>query len=610
MEELQLNNTELKLVQFLFDHQAEYIASKEIAASLGVSDKTIRKYLRSLSSVFEDYGSHVVMKKGSGYQLIIHESHDFYRLMDYVREQKVNTDNSILLTDNSDRERYILNAILLENQLLTIDDLVDLMYLSRSTISTVIQLIKSRIKKFRLSVSYDLDGHIVIEGDEVEKRRFILNYFYTMKSVDYVNSELFDYEFEGFSMETIFIIVLETCREFKLILSDYVLQNLVMHIVLAIMRNEKGFIIEPIPTNEEIEYSKELFVAEKIVSSIEKLLNIKFPAEESKYIALHLKSKSNQPIVYNVQEDDSLHHQLMRALTKLNESQPILFSIDQQLLMGLKVHFEPLLTRLQSGLNLDNPLYEEIVEKYPDLFQSTKEVFSKMPLLSAYQVSNHEWAYILLHILAAVERYKHDTKVNAIVICATGLGSAQMLKNRLENEFSVNLNIVDVISYYQLSDDMLKNVDLIISTIDISTSFYNVPVVKVSIFLNKQDIEALNKYIQGSSQAIELSKEKQDIKNEIEKVLNRYFNEDHFLVFNEKLSRENILDIMIQRLTDSHQENFAQDLKNQIQLREQFGTLAFSDLVAFPHPAQPVGITSEIVIGICQEGIKWDEDHH
>jgi lichenan operon transcriptional antiterminator len=104
-------------------------------------------------------------------------------------------------------------------------------------------------------------------------------------------------------------------------------------------------------------------------------------------------------------------------------------------------------------------------------------------------------AYILLYILAAVERHKQEMKVNVIVICATGLGSAQMIKNRLENEFAQNFHIVDVISYYQLNDRKLENVDLIISTIDISTSFYHVPVVKVSVFLNKQDVDTLNAYI-------------------------------------------------------------------------------------------------------------------
>lgn len=609
MNPLQLNQTEIQIIQYFFEFQSEFVSSKEMAETLGVSDKTIRKYIKNIEALMNEYGGRIEMKKGSGYRLIIQDSQSFYKLMEYVRDQRLMVDDTNLINDNADRERYILNAILLESQKLTVDDLADLMYISRSTVSTVIQLIKSRLKKFRLAISYDIDGYLVIEGDEVEKRRFILNFFYTTKSVDYINSELFGYEFEGFSMETIFIIVLETCREYEVLLSDYVLQNLVMHIALAIKRNEKGFTIDPIQSHKDFENSKELFVANKIVASLERLLSIKFPQDEAKYIALHLKSKSNTPSVGQLEDKESLHQQLMGVLKELQTHHGMVFDLDQQLLMGLIVHFEPLLTRLQSGLTLDNPLYGEIKEKYPELLTATKSAFAKMEELQPYHVSDHEWAYILLHILAAIERYRYETKVNAIVICATGLGSAQMLKNRLQNEFSHNLNIVDVISYYQLNDEMLKNIDLIISTIDISTIFYNVPVVKVSVFLNTQDIESLNQYIQGNQAHQTYIQERVGMNGEVENIFHRYFNDQRFIVFDEEIQRENLLDLMIRKLTDIKQEGFETDLKNQIQIREQFGSLAFSDQVAFPHPAQPVGITSEIVIGICRKGIEWDSEH-
>lgn len=608
MNLIQLNHTELQIIQCFFDNQTEFVSSKEIATVAEVSDKTVRKYIQSLKTLLETYGGRIEMKKGSGYRLMIEDNQSFYKLMEHVRDHRVNVADSSLLGDNSERERFILNAVLLENQRLTIDDLADLMFISRSTVSTVIQLIKSRIKKYRLAVTYDQDGYVVIEGDEIEKRRFILKYFYTTQSVDYVNSELFDYEFEGFSMETIFIIVLETCREFDIQLSDYVLQNLVMHIALAIKRNEKGFSIEAVDINEVDEYSKELFVAHKIVTKIEALLAIKFPLDEAKYIALHLKSKSNSLMTRQNKGKGSLHQQLMEALEELQAKYSIAFSLDQQLLMGLSVHIKPLITRLESGITLDNPLYGEVSTKYADILQACKEVFAKMPCLLSYQVSDHEWAYVVLHVLAAIERYKQENKVNAIVICATGLGSAQMLKSRLENEFSSNLNIVDVISYYQLSDDLLENIDLIISTIDISTSFYNVPAVKVSVFLNKQDIDSLNRYIQGGGQNLQaLGKNKYDDK--IEQVFHRYFNEERFVVFEQEIQRDNALDILIRRLSDSDKQDFQQDLKNQIQIREQFGSLAFSDQVAFPHPAQPVGLNSEIVVGVCLSQLEWDSDH-
>lgn len=58
--------------------------------------------------------------------------------------------------------------------------------------------------------------------------------------------------------------------------------------------------------------------------------------------------------------------------------------------------------------------------------------------------------------MAALERLKEKQKFNILVICATGYGSAQMLKNRIDNELVNLVHIVDVIGYYELSDERLK----------------------------------------------------------------------------------------------------------------------------------------------------------
>src|SRR5699024_4817003 len=75
------------------------------------------------------------------------------------------------------------------------------------------------------------------------------------------------------------------------------------------------------------------------------------------------------------------------------------------------------------------------------------------------------------------------------------------------------------------------------------------------------------------------------------------------------INREEAINKMIGTLTDADHPSFKEDLKKQIHLREQFGTLAFTKDVAFPHPAQPIGINSELVVGIAPSGIEWDFDY-
>ncbi len=78
------------------------------------------------------------------------------------------------------------------------------------------------------------------------------------------------------------------------------------------------------------------------------------------------------------------------------------------------------------------------------------------------------------------ERATH--KLHALIICATGYGSAQLLKNRVVSEFGKNITVVNVKGYYEINETTLKGIDLIISSIDLSTMFFKIPVLHVSIF--------------------------------------------------------------------------------------------------------------------------------
>lgn len=609
MENIEFVTTEIDIIKKLFQKKATYISSKELAAEIGVSDKTVRKYINHAKEALEQYGATIEMKKGSGYLLNIEDQHTFYSLLEEINSPQLSTAISSGPSDNIERERFILNLLLLENKQVTIHELAETMFISKSTVSAVIQQIKHKINAFNLTLNYDYQGNLLILGEELEKRRFILSYFYSNRSIESLNTTLFDYQFEGFSMETIFIIVLEKCREYQVQVSDFVLQNLVIHISLAIKRIESGFVINPKDEISSTDIEKELFVAEKIVASIEELIGIEFPENEAFYIAVHLKSKSNQLGEDTKFEDKELQIQLLEKLEQLNTVVDTPFLIDQQLLMGLKIHFEPLMTRLKNHIALSNPLTEEVVTKFPKLFAKSKQVLATMPILKHYEVSDHEWSYILLHILAAVERYKLASKLKVIVICATGLGSAQMLKNRLENEFSNSLSIESVISYYQLNGEMLKDIDLIISTIDISTTFYSVPVVNVSVFLNKEDIDLINKYV-GRDRSSQVKKNKLHInQRKSQDIFNQYFSTDRFIQFEPGTSRDEMMQQLIATLSDSSTSVFVGELEKQIQIREQFSSLAFSQLAAFPHPAQPVGISSEIAIGLLPSGLYWDADH-
>lgn len=81
-----------------------------------------------------------------------------------------------------------------------------------------------------------------------------------------------------------------------------------------------------------------------------------------------------------------------------------------------------------------------------------------------------------------------------MIICATGYGSAQLLKNRVVSEFGKNITVVSVKGYYEINETTLKGIDLIISSIDLSTMFSKFQFY-MSVFLNEDDVRKIRKVV-------------------------------------------------------------------------------------------------------------------
>ncbi|MGO4940316.1 BglG family transcription antiterminator [Fundicoccus sp. Sow4_D5] len=613
MERVPINHKEAQVIQYLHEHLEQYLSSTLIGEQLEMSDRTARKYIHQSNELVERYGANIEIKKGHGYRLVIQEVAKFNILLDRLRKDESNLSDVYAITQTEDRERYLLSKVFLENKCLTVTEYAKELLVSRSTIMHLIQSIREQLSKYELTLSNNTNEGIQVHGAEIEKRRFILKYFFGSDTMNhFMKLNRIDEKEEGFTVETLSIIVLEECRNGSIQLSDYVMQNLVIHLALAIIRIKAGNVLETSPVSGGVDLRKEMVIAKKMIQRIEASVDITFPEDESMYIGLHLKSRSNQLSTFDEPWDDStndLQLQVMETLLEIEQSSDLRFKLDAKLLMGLNAHFDPLMTRLKMGIPLKNPLLKEVKVNYPEVFQITKEYFKKMPLLEEYQVDDHEWAYITLHLLAAVERSYQSQQLKVIVICATGLGSAQMLRNRLENEFGKSIQIMDVISYYQLTDQVLEEVDLIISTLEISNTFFNIPVINVSVFLTEDNIADITHHIKEDTKRLGRTKKTQESTTKLEGIFNQYFDPSRFILFEETSNRVDVLRDMIQRLSDSQGEGFVDDFMQHIELREYYGTLAFSETVAFPHPSTPLGVNSEVVVGLIPDGIEWDLEH-
>lgn len=612
-----LSKRETQILKLLFDHKHTYLTSQEIASGIDVSNRTARKYLHLLEDALKQESlATIEAKQGNGYQLKIEDASRFDEFyLEEVKSQMASKDITTIQESN-DRQYYILNRLFFEQSAVYVDAIADELFVSRSTISNDLVEIKKLITPYQIELQSKSNKGIFIVGNEQNIRHFIMNYFF----MERLHDNLFAFSMyanllEGISVEEIVIIVLDECRESQLKLSDFIVYNLVLHIGLAIKRIQNGFFMDiqaPISFDEDsIEYQTAL----KILARIEHAVGITFSSEEADFIALHLKNKITAKTIFKKADatEEQIRAQLLETLKAIDQDTPFDLEHDTILIDGLMLHFIPLLTRLQNNSSIENPLLEEIKTQYPDLFELTVNYFSKMPVFKSYQVTEGEWAYLAIHITAAVERYFNEQKTHVLVICATGLGSSQMIKNRLEREFGSRILIEKVISYYEIAEQDLSHIDLVISSINLGNIVLNAPIVNVSVFLGKDDIQKINHEISSNKGSHFVAGRKESDRKELVEeqveLIERSFKPDLFYFVGEHSTKDAVLRELISKIEAVEGTDLQENFLKQLKLRESYSSVVFSEFMAVPHPIEALTKEGHVAVAVAPEGITWDKEY-
>ncbi len=380
-----MKQIEKLLLRQLIDHQGEYVTSRSLASELSLSDRTIRNYMKVIKDEVEEHGGKLSAKQGQGYQLEIFDHLEFSR---FLKQREVAFRSDLQVTEffeSEDRQKYLLNKLLLEDEAIFIEDLEDELFISRSSLVNDIHEIKKKLLPYALRINSKPHQGMWIEGHEQDKRHFIMDIFfgnhYTNSLKEYLGTSHF---FKEINIEELVIIILDEIREVNLKVSDFIIQNLTLHLALAIKRVREGFHIEGIPfEQEDIASRLEFQVSKNIMERIERVMQVVFPEEEVFYLALHLMAKSNREEKVDRSRTSSGVNRYIESIRSEFFHRPL--NEDHQLKNGLLNHLAPMLVRLERGITLENPLKEEIMKEDRQAFEQTKQLFSQMPVIKTIQ---------------------------------------------------------------------------------------------------------------------------------------------------------------------------------------------------------------------------------
>lgn len=395
----------------------------------------------------------------------------------------------------------------------TIKDIADKYFVSRTTVNADMVAVKDYCKKNDISLISQRGKGIYIDADEIGRRRYLSKVIrdFTAATASRSRDEIPVYSqwFDEKGLERIKAIIADAEEEFSAYLDDIAYEALVVHIALSIERfktnEEYGEIVGVAQIRQD---SLQYQMALNIVGRVNQVFDIQLPDTEIYYVAVHMGAKSSAIISQEKYEDIFLEYYCIKTISSVSKLIDCDLTNDERLYDSLFQHLNACAYRKKNGMLLENPLKEELIRNYQALFEAVRAVLLDADEPDVIVPTDDEVTYILLHFAAAINRKRQNARrtVNVVVVCATGIGTAELVITGLNRNFS--LDIKGTVARHQLDKFLQKeDVDLIITTVPVRT---RKPFVKVSPLLKRDDIVRISKQLLDMGFHIDQSMEVRD----------------------------------------------------------------------------------------------------
>ena len=467
----------IEIVKVLLKSE-ESITIDKIAEKVNVSNKTVRNDLKKVQEIIEENGLILLKKAGVGISVNGPEENKI-NLLQAIK----NRNNYIEPYSSEERKFTILRKLFMSKKRVAVNEIAEELYVSNTTIHKDLEEVQRWLADFNLILIKKRNQGIEIEGEENDYRRAISELVFQINNLEkqqqssYVDYEgRLDYKTKEQLKSIInidykkleeLIAKVELSMDFSFSQEAYI--SLLMHIAICIKRIKEGNditlsqkVFNNIYTTKAFECAKELS------KELESHFNIKIPEPETGYITLHIlgskmQEKDLEYFPLNKVDELKLEEQIARDIIELaSNSLNIDFAEDKVFLNGLILHLRPTINRLRYGLNLKNPMLEEIKSNYPEVFGVAwmcSNIFEKYLDL---KIPESEIGYIAIHIGAAAERNRKTIKT--LVICHSGIGTSQLVSARLERSFK-EIETIGIVSYVDIKKELLDKAEMIISTV-------------------------------------------------------------------------------------------------------------------------------------------------
>lgn len=492
-----MNRRIKELLAILLNAPGRYYSYRELADQLGVGTRSVRNYIQTIQDFISQQGNKVYLNMSDKGISLTGSTSALKELMDTA----VDSEFYLYRLDPTERSYMTLLTLLLNQDYCTISQLSEKFKVSRGTVLKDIDQVKRIINDLNINFDTYINKGYLLEITESERRFFIIQllrsysvFGNTSKSQISLHRRYF-LETTQLQSEIPIIskILLEAEQAFDFSVSDACFEHMIDAVSVVFSRLKQGHLLsQSSSTFESPKNPSAKKIADFLLNHLSSSTGIPYNEHEIDVLSSVIyENRFYKDCSLDDLRDIQIHIAVFKFMRLVAQEIQIPIDLNETMVTQLERHLKDIAKAHFSGVVFHNEYTESMQLEYHTYYTVIRQHLHLLEESIGYTYTEDDITFILFYVIAAAEQYFQDTrKTNVIVVCHSGVGTANFLAEQLRSYF--NIQIVSVTSVHKLSHILqIHDVDLIVSTIPLTME--DTQWVKVSPFLSDQDILMLQK---------------------------------------------------------------------------------------------------------------------
>lgn len=550
-----------------------------LAEKLSVSTRTVRNDITDLNKDLKNIAEFKIEK--GNYWLHLYDEGAYKRFLAKRSQTNRNVDTL------QKRDSALVTKLLDAHEPLKTDDLAEYFNIGRTTLMKDLKRLRITLESYNLTIKGKPNAGIQLEGNEWQKRIYILQN--TIYKADVLSEEA-QLLVQSFAMNQ--HIEEQTQNEWLRYMSIMLWRIQVNHLLSG----------EDIPDRfQSVERTKEFQKVNTFAEQLQSISQTAIPSFERLFITLPILGRRSPVNVLDLSAtplSDSIKKLICDIEWQVKDELNISFDFEK-VARELGYHLMFMINRLVFGVRLHNSLIAEVKKKYPLAYEMAEIAYDVIYKNYHIRTTEPELGYLAYYFGIMITEQEDQLKSlkRVAIVCDTGRSTARIIEVQLSKILDERVE-KKLFSSNGVSVRELENFDVIFSTVSLP-DYVTAPIIHVTdIFDERQLLKKIN-------QLYELKKLKIRTDEKHFSIIGHLVNEDKFFVLPPHRSYKENLTLMMDRLYCK--SYIDKDFKRRVFEREKKSQMIFDNEIAFPHVINKKTTDIMFAIGVCPQGVKAGE---